>query len=144
MPAAEAPINHHQLAPDLFQPLGNVSASFAGQGVDRKLLHLIDLRASQINQCAFCVKMHHREAHEAGETADRLERLIVWRHVADFSNAEKAALAWTEALTSLDNRQDYAPLRAELRQHYSDEQITVMTTAIAMINMWNRVQVSNH
>lgn len=144
MTAADSPVKHHQLVPDLIGTLGSVSGSFAGQGVDRSFLYLIDLRASQINQCAYCVKMHHREAHEAGEKAERLERLIVWRHVSDFDEREKAVLAWTEALTLLDSKEDYAPLRAELRRHFSDEQISVMTTAIAMINLWNRVQVSNH
>lgn len=144
MTAAESPVNHHQLVPDLIGKLGSVSGSLAEHGVDRSFFYLIDLRTSQINQCAFCVKMHCREAHEAGEKPERLERLIVWRHVSDFDEKEKAVLAWTEALTILDNKENYAPLRAELRRHFSDEQISVLTTAIAMINLWNRVQVSNH
>ncbi|KAA0980217.1 carboxymuconolactone decarboxylase family protein [Pseudomonas sp. ANT_H12B] len=68
------------------------------------LKHLIHLRASQINQCGFCVKMHTREAREANETNERLDRLIVWRHVSDFTSAERAALAWTDQLLSAFHR----------------------------------------
>jgi AhpD family alkylhydroperoxidase len=144
MNAHAAPIAYEKYTPDLLQSLGSVSAMLQEAGLEKSLLHLIDLRASQINQCAFCVKMHTREAHQDGETGARLERLIVWRHVNDFTDREKAALAWTEALTVLDSKTDYGLLRAELRTHFSEPQISVLTTAIAMINLWNRIQVSNH
>jgi len=144
MPASTAPFNHHKQIPQIAQALGNVSASLSGNGLDAKLQHLIDLRVSQINQCAYCVKMHTREAQEDGETQERLERLIVWRHVNDFSDKEKAAFAWAEALTELTPEREYGPLRAELRNHFSDVEISLLTSAVAMINLWNRVQVSNH
>lgn len=88
--------------------------------------------------------MHLREAREDGETQDRLDRLVVWTHVSDFSEAEKAALAWTEALTTLDHKTDYASLRGRLRQSFTDKEIGALTATIAMINLWNRVQVSAH
>ena len=96
------------------------------------------------NVCGFCVKMHTREARQDGETNDRLDRLVVWAHVSDFSEAEKAALAWTEALTLLDPKTDYASLRSRLRQSFSDEEIGALTATIGMINLWNRIQVSAH
>jgi AhpD family alkylhydroperoxidase len=114
------------------------------QDLDRALFHLVLLRASQINGCANCVKMHTKEAKEDGEAEERLERLIVWRHVSDFDEREKTALAWTEALTELDTKQDLGPLRARLRTHFKDKEIGALTSAIALINFWNRMQISRH
>lgn len=137
-------VRYEQEIPDVLQALQNVHKTIDSHGFDRTIYHLVLLRASQINHCAHCVKMHVREAREDGETNDRLDRVIVWQHVSDFSERERAALAWTEALTGLDHRTDYAPLRAQLRRHFSDKEIAVLTTIVAMINMWNRLGVSRH
>ncbi len=137
-------INYQDFIPSVLQQFVAASGEIGRTGLDPKLRHLLDLRASQINQCAYCVKMHTREALEDGDSHERLQRLTVWRHVDDFTPAEKAALAWTEALTSLDPQTDYAALRSDLLAHYSDAEISAMTSAVAMINLWNRMQVSNH
>jgi AhpD family alkylhydroperoxidase len=137
-------VRYEQEIPDVVQALQGVHKVIDGYGFDRHLYHLVLLRASQINQCAHCVKMHIREAREDGETNDRLDRVIVWEHVGDFTPREKAALAWTEALTLLDRKTDYAALRAGLRAHFSDKEISVLTAIIGMINFWNRTQVSRH
>ena len=137
-------IQHEKNVGAIYEALGGVEEQLAGRGFDVSLHHLVKLRASQINGCGFCVKMHTREAREDGETNERLDRLIVWRHVKDFSAAEQSALAWTEALTTIDEKTDYALLRAELLTHFSDEEISVLTSIIAMINLWNRFQVSQH
>lgn len=142
--ANTAPVRIDLAIPDVYPALLKVSQTIGAQGLDKKLHHLIHLRASQINGCAFCVKMHLREAREDGETQDRLDRLVVWAHVNDFSEAEKAALAWTEALTTLDHKTDYASLRGRLRQSFSDKEIGALTATIGMINLWNRIQVSAH
>ncbi|ALN78207.1 carboxymuconolactone decarboxylase family protein [Lysobacter antibioticus] len=139
-----APIKYEREIPEILAQLGQVEAAVAGLGLAKPIYHLIKLRASQINGCAFCVKMHLREARADGESNDRLDRLVVWRHVADFSAAERAALAWTEALTTLDERTDYGALREALREHYSEPLIGAMSAAVAMINLWNRLQVSKH
>ncbi|GAA0784436.1 carboxymuconolactone decarboxylase family protein [Roseibium denhamense] len=136
-------INHYQLVPAIFQAL-SASHQEISKTLEPKLRHLIELRASQINRCAFCVKMHTEEAKKDGETAERIERIMVWDHVDDFSEKEQAALAWTEALTELDAKTDYNGLRSRLKQHFEDQEISAMTAAVAMINLWNRVQVSNH
>ncbi|MDB5963884.1 MAG: carboxymuconolactone decarboxylase family protein [Polaromonas sp.] len=141
---ASAPIRHDLLVADVYQAMMNVKAAVTAHDLSHTIHHLVHLRASQINGCAFCVKMHLREAREDGETSDRLDRLVVWAHVSDFTEAEKAALAWTEALTVLDAKTDYGPLRARLRAVFSDEQISTLTASIAMINFWNRLQVSAH
>ncbi|MGV6873525.1 carboxymuconolactone decarboxylase family protein [Pseudochelatococcus sp. B33] len=137
-------VNYYKAIPDVFDALMQVKAAIGTHGIDPTLHHLVHLRASQINGCAFCVKMHTREAREDGETNERLDRLVVWEHVDDFSPRERAALAWTEALTQLDRATDYAPLRAALREHFSEVEISALTATIGMINLWNRIQVSLH
>ncbi|MEO9904280.1 carboxymuconolactone decarboxylase family protein [Nisaea sp.] len=142
--AGNGPVNFYANAEAILGKLEAVEASIAETGFDKLLHHLVKLRASQINQCAFCVKMHIDEARQDGETQDRIDRLIVWRHVRIFSDAEKAALAWTEALTVVDPNADLGPQRAELRKHFSDQEISTLTAIVAMINLWNRIQVSQH
>ncbi len=137
-------IQYERVAPHIFQTLGSVHQLMAKQGFSPITIHLVELRASQMNKCAYCIKMHTKEARDDGESNERLERVIVWRHVDDFTPGEKAALAWTEALTDLKDTTDYGALRAELKEYYSDEDIAVLTTAVAMINLWNRVQISKH
>lgn len=124
--------------------MGEVHAPLDALGLERSLHHLAQLRASQLNQCAFCVRMHTREAREDGESNERLDRLVVWDHCNDFTPREKAALAWTEALTRLDRRTDYAALRTSLREHFSEVEIGALTATVAMINLWNRIQISRH
>ena len=136
--------NYQKEIPDVVQALQAVHHTMSKHNFDRKLTHLVLLRASQINQCAFCVKMHLKEAREDGESNDRLDRVVVWRHVSDFSEREKAALAWTEVLTVLDAKAELAPLRVRLREHFSDQEISLLTATIGMINLWNRMQVSTH
>ncbi len=138
------PVNHFQTLPDVIDALTRVHGAIDTHGLARPLHHLVQLRASQLNACAFCVKMHVREAREDGETSERLDRLVVWEHVSDFSPPERAALAWTEALTVLDRKTDYGALRAALRAHFSDAEISALTVTVAMINLWNRIQVSGH
>lgn len=137
-------VRYEQEIPQVLAVLGNVHVEMDKLGLPPALVHLVHLRASQLNGCAFCVRMHTREAREGGETSERLDRLVVWRHSSDFNAAEKAALAWTEALTRIDDERDYAVLRQALREHFSEAQIAALTTQVAMINLWNRIQVSKH
>ena len=129
---------------DVIKALRGVHRVMDGHGFDRTIQHLVWLRASQINRCGYCVEMHTREAREDGETSQRLDRVVVWDQVDDFDERERAALAWTEALTELDRRIDRAPIRSWLRQHFSDEEIGILTVAIAMINLWNRINIARH
>lgn len=139
-----AAVNFYANAEDILGRLEAVEKQIEGAGFDKLLHHLVKLRASQINQCAFCVKMHIDEARRDGETQDRIDRIVVWRHVRDFTPAEKAALAWTEALTQPDPKADLGPLRRDLREHFTDRDISTLTAIVAMINLWNRIQVSQH
>ena len=137
-------MQHPKEISDIILALGGVHKAIARHGLEPGLQHLVWLRASQINRCGFCVDMHIREAREDGETAERLDKLIVWDQMAQFSEREKAALAWTEALTGLDPHVDRARLRERLQRHFSEEDIAVLTITIAMINLWNRINVSKH
>ncbi|EFO32184.1 alkylhydroperoxidase [Roseibium sp. TrichSKD4] len=142
--ATTASIDHFANIPKVLSTFAEGHAEICKTGLDNTLHHLVKLRASQMNNCAYCVKMHIAEARKDGETQQRLERLMVWRHVDDFSAAERAAFAWTEALTKLEDHQDLTGLRQELQQHFSDAEISSLTAAVAMINLWNRIGVSNH
>jgi len=137
-------IRYEQLVPDVLKAFQQVHPAIDAAGLERSLHHLVVLRASQINGCAFCVKMHTREAREDGETNERLDRLVVWNHVDDYTPREKAALAWTEAMTRLDGRSDLAVLRANLREHFSEREVAALGAKVAMINLWNRIAISNH
>lgn len=141
---APTKIKHETNIPEIYGLLQKAHHAIADTGFDIHLAHLIMLRASQINGCGFCVKMHTEEARRDGEANERLDRLIVWRHVDDFSPAEKMAFAYTEALTYMSETDDLGSLRNELREHFSDKLISAMTALIAMINLWNRMQASNH
>ena len=140
--SATKPIDHQREIPEIIERMAGLQGLIEQHGIDKMLLHLVKLRASQINGCAFCVKMHTREARADGENNERLDHLVVWKHVAGYSERERAALAWTEALTGLDTAP--APLRAELRRHFSDKEIGALTAAVAMINFWNRIAISAH
>lgn len=137
-------VNFYQNGAPILEALEAVEAVIAAQGIEPRLHHLVLLRASQMNKCAFCVKMHTRDARNAGETDARLDRLIVWRRVSDFTAREKAAFAWTEALTGLKEDVDLAGLRDDLRFHFDEGEISTLTGMIAMINLWNRIQISQH
>src|SRR5690606_356413 len=137
-------IRYEQLLPEVMHGFASAQATIDAAGLDRPLHHLVMLRASQINGCAFCVKMHTREAREDGETNERLDRLVVWRHVSDFTAREKAALAFTEAMTRLDDQSVLPSLRATLREHFTEREVAALGADVAMINLWNRIAISNH
>lgn len=113
------------------------------KGVDGKLLTMTHLRASQINGCSFCVDMHSRELKEAGESDERLWSVAAWRESPLFSDAERAALALTEAATRIADRGDAVPdeIWNDAAKHFDQKTLGVIVLNIAMINFWNRVNV---
>ena len=133
--------NHFKLAPEGIKALLALEASFKAGGLEESLLNLIKLRASQINGCAFCIHMHTTEARAHGETEMRLYMLNAWRESSLYSERERAALAWTEALTLVARTgapdADYALLASA----FSDTEQVQLTLAIGAINLWNRLQV---
>ncbi|MFC3716364.1 carboxymuconolactone decarboxylase family protein [Luteimonas soli] len=136
-------IRYPQQAPAVMQALAQVNPAINALGLEPGLHHLVVLRASQINGCAHCVKMHTHDARKDGETSERLDRLVVWRHVDDYTPREKAALAFTEAMTRLDDQSALPGLRAALREHFSEQEVAALGADIAMINLWNRISISN-
>ena len=129
--------NLKALAPDVFDALLALGQAAAKAGLDKQLLELIKLRASQINGCAFCVQFHILQGERLGMPADKLNLVVVWREAPLFSPRERAALAWTEALTLLAGGVSddvYAQASAE----FSEQELTDLTSAIASINVWNR------
>ena len=110
--------------------------------IDSKLRAVIELRVSQINGCAYCVDLHTIEARKAGEPAQRLDCLTVWREVPFFDAAEKAALAWAEAVTTISDNGAPEPLYAALSGHFTEHQIVDLTLIVAQMNAWNRLAIS--
>jgi AhpD family alkylhydroperoxidase len=128
-------------APDAYDIVAALGQAAAKAGIERPLLELIKLRASQINGCAFCVQFHILQSEGLGIPVDKLNLVVVWRETPLFSARERAALAWTEALTLLTegvSDEVYALARAE----FSEKDLAYLTTAIASINVWNRLGVA--
>jgi len=134
-------IDMFKSAPDAYKAVLALENYVQGSGLDRRLVHLIKLRASQINGCAFCVDMHVKEALRDGLSEQWLNLLCVWQESPIYDARERALLAWTEAVTRLAQTgapdADFAPLR----EHFSDDEIAKLTLAIGTINLWNRLAV---
>ncbi len=129
------------LAPDLYEPMATLGGAAVKAGIEKELLELIKIRASQINGCAFCVQFHILQAESLGVSADKINLVVVWREAPQFSARERAALAWTEALTMLTsgvNDEVYAEASAE----FSEKELTYLSAAIGAINAWNRLGVA--
>jgi len=109
--------------------------------IDKKLRAIIELRVSQINGCAYCVDLHTSEARRAGETQQRLDCLTVWREVSFFDDAEKAALEWAEAVTTVASTGAPRHLYDALFDHFSETQIVDLTLIVAQMNAWNRLAI---
>jgi AhpD family alkylhydroperoxidase len=135
-------LNYRQLLPDALSAMLGLER-VANEGLpDPRLLDLVKIRASQINGCAYCVRLHSGEARHQGETEERLDMVAVWREADCFGRAERAALAWCETLTLLRSSGAPDELFEELRHHFTDEQIVALTLAIVAINGWNRLNVA--
>jgi AhpD family alkylhydroperoxidase len=109
---------------------------------DPRLMELVKLRASQINGCARCVEMHTKDARALGEDQDRLDLVAVWTEAGCFNDAERAALAWCEALTLIAETHAPDDMYESLTHHFSPEEIVCLTLAIVAINGWNRLNVA--
>jgi len=118
-----------------------VEGAIASSGVDHSLLHLVKLRASQINGCSFCIHMHSKEAVKQGESDMRIHLLNAWRESPLFNDRERAALAWTETLTTVSETGAPDALYEELQRHFDETEIAYLTFQIGAINLWNRLQI---
>jgi len=135
-------LDYRAADPEIVKALVALNTAIDKSGLERKLLHLVKLRASQINGCSFCVDMHTREARSDGETERRLYLVSAWRESPLFTDRERAAMAWTEALTTIAGREISDELYEATRAHFSEAELVKLTAAIGMINTWNRISIS--
>lgn len=130
-----------QIAPDLYEAVLALSQLAGKAGLDKQLLELVKIRASQINGCAFCVQYHILQAEKLGVPADKLNLVVVWREAPQFSKRERVALAWTETLTVLGNGVS-DEVYAEASSEFSEKELIYLTSAVSVINVWNRYGVA--
>ncbi|WP_040577577.1 carboxymuconolactone decarboxylase family protein [Methylopila sp. M107] len=128
-------------APDALKAMIALSDYVNGCGLEKSLLHLVKLRASQINGCANCIHMHFHEAIADGETADRLILLDAWRETTAYTSREQAALAWTEALTLVAESHAPDEVYEQVRAEFTEADIMRLSVAITTINAWNRLAI---
>jgi len=136
-------LNVSQITPDLYAAVLALDTKVKQSGIDLELLHLIKLRASQINGCAYCVDMHVKESLADGIPAQKLHLVSVWRESPLFDDRERAVLEWTESLTLIAQTGASNSAYEALRAHFSEEQIAQLIVAIGTINIWNRIAVSS-
>ncbi len=134
-------LDYFKTSPQGVAALRQLESYLSGCGLEHSLLELVRTRASQINGCAFCLDMHTKDARAAGETEQRLYTLPAWRETPFFSERERAALAWTEAVTHVSEGHDDDELYAELKRHFSEKEMVDLTLAIVAINGWNRLAI---
>lgn len=135
-------IDYYKADPASIQAMLALEKHVSGTTLDHGLRELIKLRASQLNGCAFCVDMHSKDLRKHGETEQRLHLLCVWRESPLFTEAERAALAWTEAVTLVAQGGVPDEVHAEFARHYTEQEQVQITLLIGAINIWNRFAVS--
>jgi AhpD family alkylhydroperoxidase len=135
-------MNPYQAAPDALKALTALEAQVQGSGLEQSLIELVKTRASQINGCAFCINMHTQDARKHGETEQRLYLLDAWRESPVYSDRERAALAWTEAVTRISETHAPDDVYEEARAQFSEADMANLTMLIATINAWNRIAIS--
>jgi AhpD family alkylhydroperoxidase len=135
-------IQYTKAAPGAYRAMFGLEKYLHDCGLETALLDLVRMRASQINGCAFCLDMHSKDARAAGETEQRLYVLDAWREAPFYSPRERAALAWTEALTLVAD--DHVPddVYSEARQHFSEQELVNLSLAVVAINGWNRLSIA--
>lgn len=131
-------------APEIMKAVSALNKAVDECGLEKSLLHLIKLRASQINCCSYCVEMHSREARRDGESEQRLYLVSAWKESPLFSERERAALAWTDALTRIADNGVSDELYARTLEHFSEQELVKLSVALGMINTWNRLCVPFH
>lgn len=137
-----ARLNYAKVAPGVYEAMDSLDQYLAGCGVERRLLFLVQLRASQLNGCAYCLDMHWKDLRAAGETEQRLYSLDAWRECPYYTERERAALAWTEAVTLIAGSRVPDAVYDEVRPHFSEKELSDLTLAIATINAWNRLSIA--
>ncbi len=138
----EPRINYQKVAQGALDAMLELSSYVRKCGLEESLLNLVNLRASQINGCAFCIDMHWKDLRAAGEDEQRLYGLDAWQESPYYSDRERAALAWTEAVTNI--REGHVPdeVFQKVRKEFSDKELADLTLAVTTINSWNRINIA--
>jgi AhpD family alkylhydroperoxidase len=135
-------MNFYQAAPETMKAMMALENQIASSGLEQSLMELVKTRASQINGCAFCIDMHTKDARKRGETEQRLYLLNAWREAPCYTDRERAALAWTEAVTLITETHAPDDVYNEVRAHFSEAETVNLTMLIGAINTWNRLSIS--
>ena len=135
-------INYSKVAPEGVRVLSGLETYLQGSGLEPGLLDLVKTRASQLNRCAYCIDMHTKDARAGGESEQRLYALSAWRETPFYTDRERAALAWTEAVTLVSHGSVPDALYEEARRHFSEKELVDLTLALIAINGWNRLSIS--
>jgi AhpD family alkylhydroperoxidase len=140
-PATHPRLDYQKASPEAVQAMYQLERYVRNSGLDSKLRELIKIRASQMNGCAYCIDMHTKDARALGETEQRIYALNAWRETSFYTDKERAALAWTEALTNI--QQGHAPdeVYEETSHHFAESELMSLTLAITTINAWNRIAI---
>jgi AhpD family alkylhydroperoxidase len=138
----EPRVDYRKYAPEALRAMFDLEKYVANSGLDHKLIHLMKMRASQINGCAYCVDMHSKDARAIEETEQRLYGLDAWRETPFYSERERAGLAWTEAITNVAQTHVPDDVYDEVRKQFSEKEIIDLTIVASVINMWNRLAIS--
>ncbi len=138
----EARLKYWKTSPEVYKAMQALQEVVNTSGLEKKLIDLIYLRASQLNGCAFCIDMHSKDLRAEGESEERLYLLEAWRESPFYSDRERAALAWSEALTKVSENHVPDEVFEEVRKHFTDDELVKLTLAIVAINGWNRFGIS--
>jgi AhpD family alkylhydroperoxidase len=135
-------INAQQKGQGALKAMLGLSTYLAKSSLEKNLLQLIDYRVSQINGCAYCLDMHSKDLRYGGETEQRIYTVAAWRETPFFSARERAALAWAESVTRLDEGHVPDEVYEEVRKEFNEQEIIDLTLAVAAINSWNRINIA--
>jgi AhpD family alkylhydroperoxidase len=135
-------LDANRIAPDGYKAMSGLQAYVNGCGLETSLLELVKIRASQINGCAFCLAMHTQDARKLGESDDRMHLLNAWEEAPVYTPRERAALAWTEAVTLVTEGHVPDAVYEEARQHFSEKELVDLTYAGMTINAWTRLAIA--
>jgi AhpD family alkylhydroperoxidase len=138
----EARINYQKVAPGIYEAMFGLGNYLRKSGLEESLVNLICLRASQINGCAYCLDMHWKDLRAAGENEQRLYGLDAWAESPYYSDRERAALAWTESVTNVQQGHVPDEVYEQVREAFSEKELADLTFAIVMINSWNRLNIA--
>lgn len=134
--------NYAKAAPGVYDAMDVLDQYLGSARLDQRLLNLVRLRASQLNHCAYCIDMHWKDLRAMGETEQRLYGLDAWQESPYYSDRERAALAWTEAVTQVAQSRVPDRVYEETQPHFTDTELADLTMALATINAWNRLSIA--